>query len=238
MQASRVFHARPIAALYDLLTGQDFWRAEIEAMVAPLAAAWADRPGRMLDLGCGPGESAFVLADRFPRAEVLGVDIAPAMIRRAERQRLARRPRFENLRFEVADATALPLADHSIDLAIGHSFLYMVPDRAGVLRETMRVLAPGGELRLMEPAKDASLRLAARRSRPAMGRAVRRAPVAASRFAASMLLWRCFSRTAGQLSPAGVRDLFGAAGFTAIEVRDTLGGLGLHCIGRRPAVTG
>ncbi len=70
----------------------------------------------------------------------------------------------------------------------------------------------------------------ANRDRPA----VRGAPIAAARFAASMVFWRAFSRTAGRMSPELVRALFADAGFTDIDVDETMGGLGLHCRGRRP----
>lgn len=237
MRSHIVFHARPVAAFYDLLTGQVLWRRAIESMLAGCGADRGTPPSRVLDLGCGPGESAFALAERWPEAEVVGVDLAPAMIRRA-RQRLRRRPDTTgNLRFEVADAADLLFDSACFDLAIGHSFLYLVSDRPRVLREALRVLRPGGMLCLMEPAASGSLLRAGAQARAEIARAIRRAPVTAARFGASMVLWRWFSGRAGRLASRDVERLFGDAGFTAIATEPTLAGLGMHCLGRRPAGT-
>ena len=43
------------------------------------------RPSKVLDVGCGPGASAFVMAEALPQADILGVDIAGRMIQRAVR---------------------------------------------------------------------------------------------------------------------------------------------------------
>jgi SAM-dependent methyltransferase len=77
--------------------------------LAALAAAVEEIdavPERILDLGTGTGAAALWIARRFPEAEVVGVDIAPAMIAAARGKvgpELAGR-----VRFEVADAAALP----------------------------------------------------------------------------------------------------------------------------------
>ena len=45
-----------------------------------------EAPSRILDLGCGPGNSTQVLRERFPSADILGIDSSPDMIRRARKQ--------------------------------------------------------------------------------------------------------------------------------------------------------
>ena len=55
-------------------------------------------PARVLDLGCGPGNSTAVLKKYFPAAEVLGVDNSPAMIKQAKQD-------YPNLSFRLFDAT-------------------------------------------------------------------------------------------------------------------------------------
>lgn len=233
MRPSAAFHFRPIAACYDLLTGQDYWRAAICDMLDGVTLSTTHDPQRLLDLGCGPGESTFALAECFPDAEVVGIDFAAAMIERAERRHARHHATRNAVRFEVADATALPFDDASFDLVIGHSFLYLVPDRAGVLREAERVLRPNGLMLLMEPAAGVSLASACRRSRDRVRRALRQAPVAALRFGLSMAFWRLWSGSAGRLSPEQLSALYTAAGFRNIRITSTLGGLGLHAAARR-----
>ena len=105
---------------------------------APLQAALdtvEPAPRRALDLGTGTGAAARAIAQRFPDAEVVGADLAPRMLaeaRRALPEELAAR-----IRFEQADASALPYDDGAFDL-VTHS--NMIP----FFDELARVLAPGG----------------------------------------------------------------------------------------------
>jgi len=106
---------------------------------APYEAALerVDPPKRALDLGTGTGGAAFLIAQRFPGAEVIGADLAGQMIAQARGKLtddLAGR-----VRFEVADAAHLPYGGESFDL-VGLS--NMIP----FFDELERVLAPGGSL--------------------------------------------------------------------------------------------
>lgn len=88
-----------------------------------------------LDVGTGTGDGALVLANRFPDATVVGVDLAPAMLAEAARKLDAELR--ERVSFEEADAAKLPYADASFDL-VAHS--NMIP----FFDEIARVLRPGG----------------------------------------------------------------------------------------------
>lgn len=213
---------------YDLLTDQDVWREQIGVVLDHVSAP--DAIASVLDLGCGPGVSAFVLADRLPQASVHGVDIASKMVDRAWRHHRERFSHLQNVRFSVGDATNLDIEDGSVDLAVGHSFLYLVPDGQAVLNEVQRVMAPGGTLVLMEPNRRGSLLSGWGDD---FGRDLRSAGAwGATRFRTSMVLWRVVSGNVGRLDPDTVREWFATAGFDEIEISETLGGLGMHCIGR------
>ena len=106
---------------------------------APLQAALddVDSPRRALDLGTGTGSVALELARRFPDAEIVGADIAPAMLAEARRKLT---PDLEGrLRFDEADAEHLPYGDEWFDLV---TLANMIP----FFDELDRVLAPGGRL--------------------------------------------------------------------------------------------
>lgn len=217
---------------YDVITAQGYWRDQIGRALQLAAPSMGEL--KVLDLGCGPGVSTFVLAERLgPRAELVGIDLAHKMIARARRHQRRRFGLIENVRFEQADAARMSFVDASFDLALGHSFLYLVPDQAAVLREVMRVLRPGGALVLMEPNARGTLPQAARASIAQLPEALRH-PWQASRFVTSMVLWRVVSAGAGQLEAHQLLDLFRDAGFGDVATHQTLGGLGLHCIGRKP----
>jgi ubiquinone/menaquinone biosynthesis C-methylase UbiE len=107
--------------------------------LAPYEAALAavdPAPSSALDLGTGTGQGAFAIARRFPDAQVVGVDLAEAMLAEAKRKTPAELA--ERVRFEKGDASALPFPDASFDL-VAHA--NMIP----FFDELARVLAPGGQ---------------------------------------------------------------------------------------------
>ena len=215
------------AQAYDLLTGQALWRAQILRLLDHVPPA--PGPLRVLDLGTGPGVSAFALAEALPDSVVTGVDLSPRMIARARAHHAHTFPHLRDVDFLVADAAALPFAPASFDLVTGHSFLYLLPDPVAVLREARRVLRPQGVAVFMEPARGGSLVAASRAVVDPAG-VVRADPLGAARFATSMALWRVVSAAHGRLDAARVTALFDAAGFPAVSTHPTLGGLGLHCV--------
>lgn len=126
-----------------LLTGESFPNErEIELVLRLLGRP---RGGRYLDLGCSAGLYARNLAPKTG-GEVVGLDISPPMLREA-----ARRARRSGARLSLvrADAHRLPFADASFSGVACGGTLNELRDPARTLRETARVLAPGGRLALM-----------------------------------------------------------------------------------------
>ena len=105
--------------------------ASLEAALDALDAS----PKRALDLGTGTGRAAFLLAQRYPEAEVVGVDLAEDML--AEARQLTPPELAGRVRFERADAERLSYPDGSFDLV---SLANMIP----FFEELARVTAPGG----------------------------------------------------------------------------------------------
>ncbi len=104
------------------------------------------RPGvRILDVATGTGEQAKAFARRG--AEVVGVDLSPAMLRVARRT-----GPLANLTFQEADATALPFPDASFDVASVSFALHEMPAsvRERVVREIARVTRPGGTVAVVD----------------------------------------------------------------------------------------
>ena len=97
-------------------------------------------PATVLDAGCGTGHACAALLRRYRRARVVGLDLAPGMLREARRHR----PRFRRLDLVCADAAAVPLPARSVGLVFSNLMLQWCNDPDRVFAEFHRVLAPGG----------------------------------------------------------------------------------------------
>lgn len=99
------------------------------------------QPRRLLDLGSGSGAGAALLRRRYRQAEIIQVDLAHAMLRRARK----RAPRwFSRQRFVQADARALPLVAGSIDMAYSNLMLQWLEQPQAVFSELRRCMRTGG----------------------------------------------------------------------------------------------
>jgi ubiquinone/menaquinone biosynthesis C-methylase UbiE len=101
---------------------------------------------RILDLGCGTGEITRRLADRYPQAQLVGVDILESNLEIAGR---ASQAFADRIHYAVGDAFALQLPDRHFDLVVCRHMSQAVPDFALVLDEIGRVLKTGGWLHLL-----------------------------------------------------------------------------------------
>lgn len=199
------------ANVYGWFTAQAAWRASC----ASVADQLADLDGTWIaDLGCGPGVSTFELARRVADARLIGIDLAPRMLDEA-RRREPSSGACARVTWLRANAELLPIATASLDACTGHSFLYLVQDRSGVLREVRRVLRPGGRLVLLEPNDEPmTLRRALRISND-------------PRHLVSVSLWRPFSRLHGRFTLDSLTRTLSAAGFVNCQASEAFGGLGL-----------
>lgn len=111
----------------------------------PVEAA-ALQPGEViLDLGSGRGLDAFRAAQRVgPAGRVIGVDMTPAMIARAQED--AARLGFPQVEFRLGEIERLPIADGSVGVVLSNCVLNLIPDKDRAFTEAFRVLAPGGRL--------------------------------------------------------------------------------------------
>jgi ubiquinone/menaquinone biosynthesis methyltransferase len=138
-----------IAPAYDRLNDllslglHRIWKRQAVAWLHPL-------PGQcLLDLCCGTGDLALVLAEKVrPAGLVLGIDAAAAPLDRA-RQRALAQP-WLPVEFRQGDASATGLADASADGAVMAYGLRNLPDPAAGLQELRRLLRPGGRAAVLD----------------------------------------------------------------------------------------
>ncbi len=98
---------------------------------------------RVVDVGCGPGNSTGLLAERFPSAEIIGLDSSAEMLVTA-RQRL---PDATFVEADIAQWTPQQPAD----LLFGNAVFQWVPDHLSVLARLLEALAPGAVLAIQVP---------------------------------------------------------------------------------------
>ena len=114
---------------------------------APLIRRYAlPAEARILDAGCGTGEIASRLAELFPGARVLGVDIIDTHLEAARSRYRELAPR---LGFEHQSVFELQAADRSFDLTVCRHVLHSIPHADRAIAELARVTRPGGYLHLI-----------------------------------------------------------------------------------------
>jgi ubiquinone/menaquinone biosynthesis C-methylase UbiE len=101
--------------------------------------------GRILDVGCGFGATAIVLAQRVPRSEVVGIDLSEPLLDLAT-QAAQSNGMGERVTFEKADVQEIPYDDNSFAAVLNLQMLHIVEDPIAMLDEMERVLLPDGIL--------------------------------------------------------------------------------------------
>jgi len=100
-------------------------------------------PRRVVDMGCGPGNSTELLVARFAAAEVIGLDNSPGMLAEATR-------RVPGARFGTADAGAW-VPEAGTDLVFANAIYQWVPEHLAVLPRVVAALPEGGVLAVQMP---------------------------------------------------------------------------------------
>jgi trans-aconitate 2-methyltransferase len=111
-----------------------------------LTRVGTDDPGYVADLGCGPGNLTVALADRWPAAEVVGVDNSAEMIDAAQAEARGR----NRLSFTLADIRDWR-PDRKVDVLVANAVLQWVPGHLDLVGRWPGLLAPGGWLAFQLP---------------------------------------------------------------------------------------
>lgn len=146
-------HFTESAARYDFATRalslwQDHSWKKLLVKIAPALDS-----ANCLDLACGTGDVTFLLAEKYPKANIIGTDITPAMLEIARKKN-----QYENVDFETADIAELNYPDQSFDLITGSYALRNSPDIIKSLHRIYDILKPGSHFIFLDFAKPESKR--------------------------------------------------------------------------------
>ena len=108
-----------------------------------VARIGVSEPRRIIDLGCGPGNSTQVLRQRWPEAHIVGLDSSPEMIAAAKEAH----PDGTWLLGDVAAWTC----DEPFDVVYSNAAFQWVPDHPALIPRLMGMVAPGGALAVQMP---------------------------------------------------------------------------------------
>ncbi|MFZ1791219.1 MAG: class I SAM-dependent methyltransferase [Saprospiraceae bacterium] len=98
-----------------------------------------DLPLAILDVGCGLGNTTAQIAEKYPAAYTIGINISPAQIEYAK-------DNYTNIQFEAMDAADLIYPKNCFDLIISVEAVFHFDTRMNFLHHAHRVLKPGGQL--------------------------------------------------------------------------------------------
>lgn len=133
----------------------EYWSRHAETLdasvsryhAALLEAAAIGASARVLDIGCGTGQSTRDAARRAPSGAAFGVDLSAQMIALA--RELARRDGIGNATFERADAQVYPFDAQAYDVAISRAGAMFFGDPLAAFGNIARAVRPGGRLALL-----------------------------------------------------------------------------------------
>lgn len=132
-----------VAARFSQAAPQYAAHAQVQQRAADHLLSLAQLQGQVLDLGCGSGREAHLLAAQSAVQQVLAMDLAEGMLQQV--------PEAERLALCVGDAENLPLATQALDGVFSNFALQWCESRERLCVELKRVLKPGGSLAFSVP---------------------------------------------------------------------------------------
>ncbi len=124
-----------------------FERGRTQPSIDLVARVDVAAPARVVDVGCGPGNSTAVLAGRWPEAEIVGVDRSAAMLDKA-------RAAYPEMTWVQADAAAGLEELGTFDVVFSNAMIQWTPDQESLLRGLFGLLRPGGVLAVQVPSTE------------------------------------------------------------------------------------
>jgi trans-aconitate 2-methyltransferase len=102
-----------------------------------------DKPLKIIDIGCGPGNSTQILAQKWPDSKITGIDNSPAMIEKAKKD-------YPNQDWQLLDAGNDEI-EGNFDIVFSNATIQWIPDHSKLFREFYNILSDNGLLAIQIP---------------------------------------------------------------------------------------
>jgi trans-aconitate 2-methyltransferase len=102
-----------------------------------------DHPSRIIDIGCGPGNSTQTLVQRWPDSQIIGIDNSPAMIEKAKKE-------YPNQEWQLLDAGTDEIAGN-FDIVFSNATIQWIPNHPKLFRKFYNLLSSNGVLAIQIP---------------------------------------------------------------------------------------
>jgi trans-aconitate 2-methyltransferase len=100
-------------------------------------------PRKIIDIGCGPGNSTQILLQRWPDSQITGIDNSPAMIEKAKKD-------FPNQEWRIVDAGNDEIKE-KFDIAFSNATIQWIPNHADLLKRFYKLLSDRGQIAIQLP---------------------------------------------------------------------------------------
>lgn len=107
---------------------------------------------KILDIGTGTGYLAFPLAEKFPTANVCGIDIAETIV--TNNNQIVKEKGITNLVFKDFDGLKYPFPDESFDLIVTRYAFHHFPNVADAIQQMNKLLVKGGKILISDPMRN------------------------------------------------------------------------------------
>ena len=115
----------------------------------PFSLGKINQGENILDIGCGAGVDTILAAIMVgSKGSVVGVDIVPEMIARAESN--LQMVGLDNVNFQQVSGENLPFSSDTFDVVISNGVINLIPDKEAAMSEILRVLKPSGRLMMAD----------------------------------------------------------------------------------------
>jgi malonyl-CoA O-methyltransferase len=120
----------------------DVLQQEVQQALLARLEFFTEQPQRVIDVGAGTGRGTALLKQKYPKSDIIAVDLALPMLRAAKKHNSWLKPFIR----VCAEASTLPFADHSVDVLHSNLCFQWIDDLPTLFAECARVLRPGGLL--------------------------------------------------------------------------------------------